>query len=295
MKTGQIICPLCKSTDNEKKFSVNNYDVISCRNCELAFIHPYPTDVERHVSVEKNVIDGVSALDAKKHYAAEIKYYNKSFKELLPQIEQECLDANSILDAGCGTGHLLKLLAKYPNLVRVGIELDASRAQFAKEIAGCEIYQIPIEKFSKEKKFDVITLMNVLSHIPSFDMLFSAIHSLLTEKGKLILKVGEFPKDFKKGDVFDWGIPQHMHFLCLNTINVICEKYNFKIIKHQRVLLSDKLFMRERFTTFGRSRWKNIAKWLIAYTPFALSLLKKRYESKASKAYSSFIVLESKY
>lgn len=283
------ICPFCGSKNNEKRFSVRGYDLFVCHTCELLFINPYPTDIDkRHATVAESKFDEIEILAPQKHYLAEVKYYKKYF----PLVEEECKDAKSVLDIGCGTGHLLELLGRYPHLIRVGIELNSARARLAKEHSGSEIYQVPIEGFSNRIKFDVIIMMNVLSHICSFDRLFTSISSLLSEGGKLILKVGEFRKDVRKADVFDWGIPDHMHFLGLNTLDFICRKYGFTICKHQRIPLSSDIFTRSRFKTAGRSFLRNTIKLVLAYTPFALSILRKLYDMKHGRElYSSFIVL----
>jgi len=282
-------CPLCGSENNELTFSTKSYDLLVCNTCELLFINPYPSDIKkRHTIVAESSFEQTKILNASKHYSAEVGYYKKYF----PLIEHECKDARSVLDVGCGTGHLLERLSKYSNLFRVGIELDSARAKLAMKYSGCKIYQIPIEKFTSEVKFDVITMINVLSHIPSLDQLFSSITSLLSEKGKLIIKIGEFPKDVKKGNVFDWGIPAHMHFVGLNTLDFICKKYGFTILKHQRILLSEDIYTRERFKSPGGSFLRNMIKLAFAYTPFALSLLKKSHDLRhRQKLYSSFIVL----
>lgn len=282
-------CPLCGKFDNEKIFSSRGHDLLACSVCELLFINPYPEDVDkRHNVVAKSQFEELEILGPQRHYLVEVQYY----KEKFPLIEEECRDAKSLLDVGCGTGHLLELLGEYPSLFRCGIELNAARAQLARQHAGCEICQVPIEKFESEGKFDVILMINVLSHIPSFDRLFESIGSLLSRDGKLIIKSGEFSKDIKKGDVFDWGIPDHMNFLGLKTLDFICSKYGFNLSKHRRVPFSEEYFSRERFAAPGRSSLRNAMKLMILYTPFALSVLRKLYDMKHSqRSYSSFAVL----
>lgn len=285
-------CPLCGESNTEKNFSTKGYDLFVCNNCELLFLNPYPTDIDkRHNTVSESTFNKFKVLDASKHYQAS----SRSYKNLFPLIDLECKGAKSVLDIGCGTGRLLEILGKYHGIVRVGIELDSSRAQVAKEHSGCEIYQIPIENFSSEINFDVIIMMNVLSHIPSLDRLFTSIRSLLSEKGKLILMVGEFPKVVRRGDIFDWGIPDHLHFLGMNTLDFICDKYGFEISKHERVPISSNLFTRSRFKTPGRSHLRNVLKLVVAYTPFALSVMKWFYDvTHQRKLYSSFIVLTNR-
>ncbi|MGB3479114.1 MAG: methyltransferase domain-containing protein [bacterium] len=284
------ICPLCKSQDNKLFFSERGYDLFACNVCELFFIDPYPTasdQVYNHVS--NYSYDEIEILDSKKRYCAETLYY----KKYMPLIAAECNGVTSILDVGCGSGYLLKQLGiLYPDTLRFGIELNKARAEMARKVSGCEIFQKPIEEISNHTKFDVITMINVLSHIPSFDTLFRSVQSLLQNNGKLILKVGEMKKDVKKNSVFDWEIPDHLHFLGFNTIDYICSKYNFKIRKHLRLPYSKELFSADRWRSPGRSAFRNAIKKVVVHMPFALSILGAFYDLiYGRKMYSSFIVL----
>jgi SAM-dependent methyltransferase len=256
----------------------------------LFFIHPYPFDEDTvHSKVTEYDYEKLRIQDAQSHYSASKSFYQAYF----PRIAQQCEDAKSFLDIGCGTGRLLELLGKsHPHIHRVGIELNTERGNFAKRIASCEVSRSPVEQFSYPRKFDVITMINVLSHIPSFDTLFSCIKSLLSDNGKLILKVGEVSQSITKDAVFDWGIPDHLHFLGMNTLQFICRKYGFAIVLHDRVALSSELFSRSRWKTPGRSVSRNMIKRFVATVPFALAVLSRLYDAKhGGKIHSSFVVL----
>ena len=283
------VCPLCKSQDNEECFSERGYTLCACRVCELFFIHPYPSSNDHvHNRVSEYTYDEIEILDPLNHYRAEVQDYKRFF----PFIARECEGARSVIDIGCGTGHLLERLAVYPELFRAGIELNAARAEMARKVSGCEIYQIPIEKFTSETTFDVITMINVLSHIPSFDSLFSSIRSLLSKNGKCILKTGELKKEVRKGDIFDWGIPDHLHFLGLSTIDFICRRYGFRVRRHERIPLSEELFSPYTWKSPGRSSVRNVMKRIVVHTPFALPVLARLYDmTHGRRIYSSFIVL----
>jgi SAM-dependent methyltransferase len=282
------VCPLCKEQDSEERFSERGFKVFGCRVCGLFFIDPYPLDVDQYDRVSEYDYEELEILDPESAYQAQILFYKKYF----PLIEQECRDAKSILDVGCGAGHLLERLGALPHLFRVGIELNAARAKVARRVAGCEIFQTPIEVFSSEEKFDVITVINVLSHIPAFDTLFDTIRSLLRDNGKLILKVGEMPHDVRKGDIWAWGIPDHLHFLGFDTLSFISHKYGFKISKHQRIPLSQEFFSRDKWEAPGRSVLRNAIKRIVVKVPFALPFLARAYDfTRGRTLYSSFVVM----
>lgn len=282
------ICPLCCRENNRKCFSEKNHDILVCKNCGLFFIHPYSNDV--HERVSKHDYISLKIIAPEKHYVSSKSYYKKKY---LSYIVSECTNAKSILDVGCGTGALLELLyQENPNIQRVGIELNSQRAEFAKKVANCEIYQVSIEKFTFNGKFDVITMINVLSHISSIDKLLVSIHDLLDPGGKLIFKVSEMVADVKKDAIFDWGIPDHLHFLGINTMQFICDKYGYKIVRHMRQPLSADLFSFNRWITPGRSSIRNFVKQVVALMPFALLTLRTLYNIRHGKnIFSSFIVL----
>lgn len=263
--------------------------MFSCRVCDLFFIHPYPSESEQFWdSVIDNSFDEIETPDSQRHYRTEINFYRRYF----PIIEQDLRYARSFLDIGCGTGRLLELLYKYPNLYRTGIELNADRAAVARKKSGCEIHQIPIENFFSEKKFDVITLINVFSHIPWFDRLFHSIRSLVSENGRIIIKTGELAKETEKRDMFDWSIPVHVHFLGLGTIDYLCRTYGFTKLRHDRIPIAEELFSTETWKSPGHSAARNVLKQIIAHTPLALPFLKWRYTRKhGGHIYSSYIVL----
>ena len=61
-----------------------------------------------------------------------------------------------------------------PGHYRIGIELNPEAARFARRVSGCPIFETPFEEFRSGRKFDVITMINVFSHVPSFDAMFAS-------------------------------------------------------------------------------------------------------------------------
>jgi len=294
--TNISVCPLCENQDSQGRFSQRGYTLRVCNHCELLFIDPYPAgSVEVHERVSDysrhEMESGHTIVDPEVDLLSSTLYY----KKYLPMVEKACEGARSILDVGCGTGYLLQQLGVSRSRYLNGIELNEGRAAIARNISGCEVHEVPVEKFKSQKKFDVIILMNVLSHLHSFDKLFSSLLALLNDNGKVIFKVGEFGKQAKKTDIIDWEIPDHLHFLGHNTINYICQKYNFRIDTHERVPYSEYLFSRDRWMAPGRSQFRNTIKKIIVHTPFALKTLSIIFNlMRGRDTYSSFIVLSAK-
>lgn len=281
-------CPLCESKDSEGQFDESGYKLLHCRECDLFFIDPYPTetDVRESVAIGHGVIDD-PATALSDRYAAEVAFFEENFDAIF----NHCGGANTLLEVGCGTGRLLELMS-VAGLQAEGVELDPARAEAARVRSGCTVHVAPVEDLRIGKKYDVITLINVLSHIPSLPDLFAAIHRLLTDHGKLIIVAGEMRGNVERGDAVHWAIPIHMHFLGLSTMDYVCAKFGFQIEHRERTPYSKSLYSEARFRAPGRSRTRNFIKRLILRLPFALDILQWNYERKRDgRVFTSLIVL----
>ncbi len=278
-------CPLCDSLDNEKRFVESGRAVLRCDNCGLFFIDPYPNVSDVRQSIGETKEGPSTALSDR--YAAEEVFYAEHFDA----IQAHCVGARNLLEVGCGTGRLLELM-RDSGLDCEGVELDPKRAQAARSRSGCTVHTAPAEELQTEKTYDVITMINVLSHVPSISDLFIAIDRLLSDRGRLIIMAGEMREDVERGDILRWDIPIHMHFLGFSTIDYICAKFGFRVLARKRTPYSSSLFSRARFLAPGRSRMRNLIKGLILRIPLALRLLRWNYDRKrAGRVMTSLIVL----
>ena len=282
------LCPLCSERDNETAFWDNGRQLRVCGVCSLFFVHPYPRSSSRHNQVTTGKVDGIDLLDCEERYRGERLYYGRHFA----MIEEECRGARSFLDVGCGTGHLLERLSPKTNLRRMGIELNAQAARFARRTAGCDIAEIPFEDFQASAPFDVVALINVLSHIPSLDCLFESLRTAIAPGGKVILRTSEMSRDVSRWNQLHWGIPDDIHFLGLGTLDFLCRKYGFVIRRHVRVPYEDELFLRSRWQQVGRRRFVNALKKVGLGVPGALAAMKSAYRALiGQRLFVSFIVL----
>ncbi|GEM_PF-1411154 len=284
-----IPCPLCAHTCTFHAFIDSGCKVRGCDNCGLFFVDPYPRPSDQHHQVFSQQCPGIELLDCGRRYEGERLYYERHFE----WIAEECAGAHSILDVGCGTGHLLERLASRFDCYRLGIELNPSAARLARDVAKCDVLELPFETFRSDRKFDVITMINVFSHIASFDAMFESLRAALAANGRVILRTTEMSRRVSRWNQVHWGVPDDLHFLGLNTLEFLCWKYGFRVARHVRVPFEDELFRLSRWRQMGRSRAQNAIKHAVLRTPGALAVLRSLYTAGlGSRLFVSFIVLK---
>jgi len=96
----------------------------------------------------------------------------------------------SVLDVGCGGGILTEELAKYSHKV-LGIDIcstaiDAAKNHAAKQQSSANYKQTTIETFHSENpdaKYDIITCMEMLEHVPNPEQIISHVSRILNPGG----------------------------------------------------------------------------------------------------------------
>jgi len=94
------------------------------------------------------------------------------------------LKYENILDVGCGDGYLLNHLETSAS--KLGVDLSEKAIMFANAFAKDATFEVQ-DLFNLDKKYDLISLIEVLEHIPN-----DFVDSFMTQVLKLIKKDGYF-------------------------------------------------------------------------------------------------------
>lgn len=105
-----------------------------------------------------------------------------------------------ILEAGCGTGGNLAMLARHGRVY--GMELDETARNYASELQLGEVEygRLPDDIPFPDKKFDLIVLLDVLEHLEEDTASLQALSSRLKPSGWLLITVPAFPWMWTKQD-----------------------------------------------------------------------------------------------
>lgn len=191
-------CPACGSK-LPRTVLINHPDLIlrRCRTCRLDVAeHPALMHEARSGSTPASLapnahryFDGMSLANYRAYYEDLRRYGARKSFEIVSDLRGSAAASGSVLDIGCGWGWFLDEYRTRGWTVR-GLEPSADMAALARDTYGLDVSTGNVESLpSLQKKFDLITLWNVLEHIPDPLAALRIIRPYLLSGGLLGLAV----------------------------------------------------------------------------------------------------------
>lgn len=157
-------------------------------------------------------------------------------------VGQEIKDNSSILDVGCGSGEF----KVYLNKIRSGIQyygVDIKKFWEDDDHLIVANLMTEIPKELENRKFDYITALALIEHIPEPERLIEQSKKLLKKNGRIIITtphpIGRIIHDTgaRLGVFSNSASEEHEDFLDKNDFLKFAKKYSLKLIKYQRFLM----------------------------------------------------------
>ena len=116
-----------------------------------------------------------------------------------------------VLDAGCGTGHLLRHLINGSGAIGYGIDFSKAALKVATERYPMKRYMLMDTRdlAIQDKTFDKITCFNVIEHIAEQDRVMSEFKRILKKNG--LLAIGTNIRDSIAWRLYQLFIGEHTH------------------------------------------------------------------------------------
>lgn len=187
------ICYLCGSVENKSVFNENGIDIVKCQSCG----HVFSTwEQEEHY--------GGYWDDAEKDY--DLDWWDYAHRDIYRDFIQKFIKSTegNLLDVGCGLGFFIKAVVENrPGWTAIGYEISEKAVKFANTKNGLKNVYAGIVQNSKIKpeSMDIITLWDVIEHIPKPDSLLEYLYSILKPGGILFLQTPNFPIQLVKAKI----------------------------------------------------------------------------------------------
>jgi 2-polyprenyl-3-methyl-5-hydroxy-6-metoxy-1,4-benzoquinol methylase len=221
-------CPVCGSAQRLQEFSKYGIGIFQCLDCTLRYSGKIP-------NLTEDIYSNAAYLPAaQKSYMENVSYRKERFgKERLEliRIHMGDLKGKKILDVGCGTGWFLET-AKEQGMEIFGQELGKELREWTENRIGTDIFSCGIEEIDPDFCFDVITMFDVLEHVPDPLQLVRHSKRLLDEDGILLI----FTPNFDSLSIYVMkehsnliAPAEHLTYFTKKSVEVLAQKTDMKI------------------------------------------------------------------
>ena len=226
-------CIICKSGKRKKVFEENGVIFYRCLDCGHAYSSfRQDQDYDGYFGYEPIESDSF--------------WFKEAHKEMYEDFGRLFLEKRRgrLLDVGCGMGYFLKFMEKYPEWEAFGCEISGSAADFAVNKLG--IKNVKNGKLEEagftEGSFDLITLFDVIEHIPEPDSMINMAWNLLRDGGSVFIHTPNIDIQLPKARFKKWvfGMREdaryleakdHVNIYSKKSMGILLDKHGFKSIR----------------------------------------------------------------
>ncbi len=225
-------CIICRDSNSRVVFTEFGIDVLRCQNCGHIF-SSYRADQYYDGYFGEEVGSGDHFWS---HQAKARMYADFSDRFVAGR-------AGRLLDVGCGLGYFVKTVSSFPDWQVVGYEISKAAVEFAQTKLGLKnVFCGRVEESTFPRGyFDIITLWDVMEHIPDPDPLLSYLSTIVKDHGMLFVHTPNVQIQLPKARFVRLvrGMNPQLHYLeakhhiniySMNTISKVLRRNGFNTI-----------------------------------------------------------------
>jgi 2-polyprenyl-3-methyl-5-hydroxy-6-metoxy-1,4-benzoquinol methylase len=204
----------------------SRWNLSRCRDCGFVFSNPFLPEAE--------IRNFYQQLEDRE-YQQESEGRSKNFLKILRRLETISRPGNRMLDIGAASGIFLELAQKQGYEI-TGIEPSRYLVEEARKRYDIRLFAGTIEGFGTQKKFHLITLLDILEHLPEPGQFIKRVAGLMEKNGVLVIVTPDISslaaKIFRKR-WWHYRIA-HLNFFNRKSLSVLLAGHGFEIVKRRR-------------------------------------------------------------
>lgn len=223
-----ICCYNCATVDHSFYASENGFDLVKCKNCGLLYVSNPPPEDEISQAHKTGQHRGEKSFNVTGLFD-----YSKveAYEKILKSIYSEDFFKSNItwLDIGCGHGEFLLALKNISNnkIIAEGIEPNEYKVKSAIK-KGLNVRNADLQKL--QKKYDIVSFLNVYSHLPNPPETISTWKKLLNANGEFLLETGDTANLSSDIHYRPLDLPDHLSFASEEIVKNILGKSGFIVL-----------------------------------------------------------------
>jgi SAM-dependent methyltransferase len=226
-------CLLCGGVEHRPAFNEHGVDILRCRMCRHVF-SSFAADPHYDSFWGGEVVRG-------EHF-----YWSKARARMHRDFTRRFLAGGSgrLLDMGSGLGFFLKAVSACTTWDGYGCEISPAAVRYAREVLGLQnVMRTRLEDADLPgSSFDIVTMWDVIEHIPRPDPVLRRCHSLLREGGLCFIRTPNVAVQLARArltrlilgmrpNVAYLQARDHLHHYSMSSIRRLLERNGFSDVE----------------------------------------------------------------
>ena len=220
-----INCCVCDNknpADFKVLYQKEKFSVVECNKCSFTFIPPY---FRKQISYENYKDENVANAVRNGNNFVKIERHKLRY-DLIKKYKP----SGSLFDLGAGWGHFM-LTGQILGYDVYGIEISEQPYLYSKNDLKLPVDHIDFFDMKEDKKFDIVTMWDVLEHIDKADDVIAKCARITAKDGYIVIQVPQIDSYFAKKHKDNWKMMglDHVNYLGKKTITQLLKKHGYEV------------------------------------------------------------------
>lgn len=224
-------CPNCAFNQTQHEMEKDHLHLVRCKRCNLVFVNPIFDEVHYHQIYSSETYQEIVRDLGEASHEYRMSRFGVERVSIMRRYLSSEIPSPTYLDVGCSTGFVVEAAAKV-GWRATGVDLNPSAVEFGKrrglDLSLCSLFEAGFES----EYFNVISLFEVLEHLPDPKKILEHTLSLLKPGGIIFIYVPNYDSASRillgKDAHFLWPT-HHLTYYTIETISYLLHSFNLKI------------------------------------------------------------------
>jgi SAM-dependent methyltransferase len=226
-------CTICKNPA-EACGAKRDFQLYRCSACGHFFVWPMPADNLDIYSDE--YFSGAQGGFGYTDYDRDKQAMIPTFGEYLRRIEAVYPRKGELFDVGAATGFFLDI-AKRGGWQVSGVEPSDHAASLARA-KGIDVRTGTLDENDAARLVDVVTMWDVVEHLPDPAVVIKSVHSILKTGGVLAINTPDSGSLLAKALGTKWHLvvpPEHLNLFTRSSLRILLEGQGFEVLETRTI------------------------------------------------------------